>query len=90
MSIGIGGGGSQTRRAWITLRNSLQQPIPLEIIVEMQTTVFHHHQDFQGWSLTVFIAGSGQEHHVIRRTWGWGIRALIDALTPYNPALKDV
>ena len=70
------------------ISDSQQQPLHLEIVLEIQPTVFHHHK-FQGWSLTVFISGVGQEPHAIRGDWGWGIQALIDALTHYNPAFKD-
>ena len=70
------------------ISNSQQQPLHLEVVLEIQPTVFHHHK-FQGWSLTVCISGVGQEPHAIRGDWGWGIQALIDALTHYNPAFKD-
>ena len=58
--------------------------LDLEIILEIQPTQFHHHQ-FEGWSLTIMMIASGEEHHAVRGTWGWGIQALIDGLNAYAP-----
>jgi hypothetical protein len=58
--------------------------LDLEIILEIQPTQFHHHH-IQGWSLTVMMVASGQEHHPVRETWGYGIHALIDGLNAYAP-----
>lgn len=58
--------------------------LDLEIILEIQPTQFHHHH-IQGWSLTVMMVASGQEHHTVRDTWGYGIHALIDGLNAYAP-----
>ncbi len=62
----------------------LDQTLDLEIILEIQPTQFHH-QQFQGWSLTVMMIASGKEHHVVRGIWGYGIHALIDGLNAYAP-----
>lgn len=61
----------------------LQQPLHLEVVLESQPTAFHH-EELNGWSLTIFMAASGQEHQTVRGTWGWGIQALIDALEGYH------
>jgi len=60
----------------------LDQSLDLEIILEIQPTYFHHHH-IEGWSLTVMIIASGQEHHAVHGTWGYGIHALIDGLNAY-------
>ncbi|TFG63201.1 MAG: hypothetical protein E4H32_04725 [Nitrospirales bacterium] len=65
------------------ISESLQQPLHLEIVLESQPTVFHAFE-VDGWSLTIFIAASGQEHHRVRGTWGWGVHAFIDALERYH------
>lgn len=62
----------------------LEHTLDLEIIIEIQPTQFHSHQ-IQGWSLTVMMIASGQEHHAVRGTWGWGIQALIDGMNAYAP-----
>jgi hypothetical protein len=62
----------------------LDHSLDLEIILEIQPTQFHHHH-IQGWSLTVMMVASGQEHDTVRETWGCGIHALIDGLTAYAP-----
>jgi hypothetical protein len=62
----------------------LEHTLDLEIIIEIQPTQFHFHQ-IQGWSLTVMMIASGQEHHAVRGTWGWGIQALIDGMNAYAP-----
>jgi hypothetical protein len=62
----------------------LEHTMDLEIIIEIQPTQFHFHQ-IQGWSLTVMMIASGQEHHAVRGTWGWGIQALIDGMNAYAP-----
>ena len=64
--------------------NILGHTLDLEIILEIQPTVFHHHH-IEGWSLTVMMVASGQEHHAVRGTWGYGIHALIDGLNAYAP-----
>jgi hypothetical protein len=56
-------------------------------LLKSQPTAFHHFE-VDGWSLTIFMAASGQEHHTIRATWGWGILTLIDALAGYH-SLED-
>lgn len=65
------------------ISQSLQQPLHLEIVLESQPTVFHAFE-VDGWSLTIFISASGQEHHRVRGTWRWGIHAFIDALASYH------
>jgi len=65
------------------ISQSLQQPLHLEIVLESQPTVFHAFE-VDGWSLTMFISASGQEHHRVRGTWRWGIHAFIDALASYH------
>ncbi len=45
----------------------LNHSLDLEIILEIQPTQFHHHH-IQGWSLTVMMVASGQEHHTVRGT----------------------
>lgn len=62
----------------------LSQSLDLEIILEIQPTQFHHHQ-IQGWSLTVMMVASGQEHYAVRGAWGYGIQTLIDGLNAYAP-----
>ena len=62
----------------------LGQTLDLEIILEIQPTHFHQHQ-VQGWSLTVMMVSSGQEHYAVRGTWGHGIHSLIDGLNAYAP-----
>ena len=62
----------------------LEHTLDLEIILEIQPTQFHS-QQIQGWSLTVMMIASGQEHHAVRGTWGWGIQALIDGMNAYTP-----
>ncbi|MDH3769687.1 MAG: hypothetical protein OET79_01695 [Nitrospirota bacterium] len=62
----------------------LDHTLDLEIILEIQPTQFHH-QHIQGWSLTVMMVASGQEHNTVRGTWGYGIHALIDGLNAYAP-----
>jgi hypothetical protein len=62
----------------------LNQSLDLEIILEIQPTQFHHHH-IQGWSLTVMIVASGQEHYAVRGAWAYGISALIDGLNTYAP-----
>ena len=62
----------------------LDQTFDLEIILEIQPTIFHHHA-IEGWSLTVMMIASGQEPHTVRGTWGYGIHALIDGLNAYAP-----
>jgi len=62
----------------------LDHTLDLEIILEIQPTQFHHHH-IQGWSLTVMMVASGQEHDTVRETWGYGIHALIDGLNAYAP-----
>jgi hypothetical protein len=62
----------------------LHHTLDLEIILEIQPTFFHHHH-LDGWSLTVMMIASGQEHHTVRGTWGYGIHALIDGLNAYAP-----
>ena len=62
----------------------LDSTLDLEIILEIQPTQFHHHK-IEGWSLTVMMIASGQEHHSVRGTWGYGIHALIDGLNAYAP-----
>ncbi|MFA9561535.1 MAG: hypothetical protein ACERKU_04300 [Nitrospirota bacterium] len=62
----------------------LEHSLDLEIILEIQPTQFHHHH-IQGWSLTVMMVASGQDHQTVRETWGYGIHALIDGLTAYAP-----
>jgi hypothetical protein len=65
------------------ISDSLQQRLHLEVAIESQPTAFYHFE-VEGWSLTIFIAASGREHHAVRATWGWGIQALIDALAGYH------
>ncbi len=62
----------------------LDDTLDLEIILEIQPTQFHH-QKIEGWSLTIMMIASGQEHHAVRGTWGYGIHALIDGLNAYAP-----
>jgi hypothetical protein len=62
----------------------LNMSLDLKIILEIQPTQFHHHQ-IQGWSLTVMMVASGQEHYAVRGAWGYGISALIDGLHAYAP-----
>lgn len=62
----------------------LHHTLDLEIILEIQPTFFHHHR-MEGWSLTVMMIASGQEHHAVRGTWGYGIQMLIDGLNAYAP-----
>ncbi len=62
----------------------LDHTLDLEIILEIQPTQFHHHH-IQGWSLTVMMVASGQEHQAVRGTWGYGIHALIEGLNAYAP-----
>ena len=62
----------------------LNQSLNLEIILEIQPTQFHHHQ-VQGWSLTIMMIASGQEHYAVRGAWGYGIQTLIDGLNAYAP-----
>ena len=62
----------------------LHHTLDLEIILEIQPTFFHHHH-LDGWSLTAMMIASGQEHHTVRGTWGYGIHALIDGLNAYAP-----
>ena len=69
----------------IILQNAsimLDQSLDLEIILEIQPTFFHHHH-IEGWSLTVMIIASGQKHHAVHGTWGYGVHALIDGLNAY-------
>ncbi len=70
------------------ISDSLQQRLQLEVVLESQPTVFHHAK-VDGWSLTIFMTASGQAHHIVRETWGWGIQALIDALRGYH-SLEDI
>jgi hypothetical protein len=65
------------------ISESLQQRLYLEVVLESQPTAFHH-AGVDGWSLTIFMAASGQEHHTVRETWGWGIQAAIDSLEGYR------
>lgn len=58
--------------------------LDLEVILEIQPTHYHH-QHMHGWSLTAMMVSSGQEHHVVRGIWGWGIQALMDGLKAYAP-----
>ncbi len=67
--------------------SSLQQSLHLEILLEIQPTVFHH-EKYEGWSLTIIFSASGEEHHHIRGTWGWGIQALMDGVTRYQSSLS--
>jgi len=69
------------------ISDSFQQRLQLEVVLESQPTVFHHAR-VDGWSLIIFMTASGQEHHTVRGTWGWGIQALIDALRGYH-SLED-
>ena len=62
----------------------LHQTLDLEIVLEIQPTLFHLHL-IEGWSLTVMMIASGQEHHSVRGTWGYGIQTLIDSLKAYAP-----
>ena len=62
----------------------LGQSLDLEFILEIQPTSFHHHQ-IEGWSLTIMIIASGQEHHAVHGIWGHGIDALLDGLQAYAP-----
>ncbi|MGE0474376.1 MAG: hypothetical protein AB7P17_12145, partial [Nitrospirales bacterium] len=66
------------------ISTSLGHPLDLEVILEIQPTHYRT-QRVHGWSLTVMIIGSGQEHHAVRGLWGWGIQALMDALKAYAP-----
>jgi hypothetical protein len=66
------------------------QPLMDELLQDVSTMLHHtldleiiHHLD--GWSLTVMMIASGQEHHTVRGTWGYGIHALIDGLNAYAP-----
>jgi hypothetical protein len=65
------------------ISDSLQHSLHLEVVLESQPTAFHR-AEFDGWSLTIFMAASGHDHYAIRGTWGWGIQALIDALAGYH------
>jgi hypothetical protein len=71
------------------LKSGLAQPLfrsrfpKSDWLLESQATAFHHFK-VDGWSLTIFMAASGQERHTVRATWGWGIQALIDALAGYR------
>lgn len=65
------------------ISDSLQQRLHLEVVLESQPTAFHHAK-VDGWSLTIFMTASGQKHHIVRGTWGWGMQALIDALRGYH------
>ena len=69
------------------ISDSLQQRLHLEVVLESQPTAFHHAK-VDGWSLTIFMTASGQEHQTVRGTWGWGIQALSDALRGYH-SLED-
>ena len=69
------------------ISESLQQRLHLEMVIESQPTAFHHFE-VDGWSLTIFMAASGHEHHTVRATWGWGVQALINALAGYH-SLED-
>lgn len=66
------------------ISTSLGQNLDLEVILEIQPTQFHAHR-VQGWSLTVMMIASGQEHHAVRGTWGWGIHTFMDGLKAYAP-----
>jgi hypothetical protein len=62
----------------------LDHTLDLEIILEIQPTIFHLHH-IEGWNLTIMMIASGQEPHAVRGTWGYGINALIDGLNTYAP-----
>jgi len=63
--------------------DQLQEPLPLEIVLEKQPTQFHH-QDFSGWSLSIMIVAQGTTITHARRMWGLGIQALQDILDQSN------
>ncbi|MER3424084.1 MAG: hypothetical protein C4293_13520 [Nitrospiraceae bacterium] len=59
--------------------NELQQRLFLKIVLELQPTIFHH-EDLEGWSLTVFMAAYGDDEGETRMTWHVGVRALQEAI----------
>lgn len=66
------------------LSTSLDQPLDLEVLLEIQPTQFHA-QHIQRWSLNVMMIASGTEPHAVRGTWGWGIQSFLDGLKAYAP-----
>ncbi len=66
--------------------NEIERALFLNVLLELQPTAFHHNA-FEGWSLTIFMAAYGGDAGDARRTWNVGVRALQDALTdPKLPA----
>ncbi len=60
--------------------NELESPLYLQVTLELQPTVFHHH-GIEGWSLSVLMAAFGVDEGDARRTWQVAMRALEAALT---------
>ena len=62
---------------------ALQRSLYLDIVLEIQPTFFHH-QEVEGWSLTVLMAAHGGDEGQARSIWRLGIQVLQDALTDHE------
>ncbi len=49
--------------------NARQQSLNLDIVLELQPTLFHYSQ-IEGWSLTVLLAAYGNDRAQVREMWG--------------------
>lgn len=66
--------------------NSLQRALFLNVVLELQPTVFHE-KGVSGWSLTILLAAYGSDAHDARITWGIGMKAIRDALAEQHPLM---
>jgi len=63
--------------------NVQQRALNLQIRLEIQPTLFHHHQ-FAGWSLMILMVASEQDTRQSRQTWSFGLHALEQAVKNYS------
>lgn len=62
------------------LTNAMQRTLHLDIVLEIQPTVFHNH-GVTAWSLSILMAAPGEDAGDVRRTWGLGMQVLQLVLT---------
>lgn len=65
------------------ISNALQRSLNLDIVLELQPTLFHTFR-IEGWSLTVLLAVFGDDKAQTRDTWGLCMRMLGQVLEEHG------
>ncbi len=64
------------------ISNVLQRSLDLDMVLEMQPTLFHNFQ-IEAWSLTILMAARGENELQARETWGLCLTMLGQAIEEY-------